>query len=116
VKAYRVKDWDKHFEVAQSRAAVKRLKSPRWIALPVKHDGNGLRRIAAHPHGAEIFAAWVLIVQVAAKMPVRGLLVDGDPLDAEDMLYKTGFPKEIFEMAFDFLTSKKLGWLETVNT
>jgi hypothetical protein len=117
VKAYRIKDWDRHFEVAQSRAAVKRLKSPRWIALPVKHDGKGLRRIAAHPRGAEIFAAWVLIVQVAAKMQVRGLLVDdSEPLDAEDMHFKTGFPVQIFEIAFDFLSHKKVAWLEVVNT
>jgi hypothetical protein len=80
-------------------------------ALP---DGDkGFRRVAKHERCVELFAAWILIIQVASKMPERGLLVDG-PLDAEDLADKTGFPAEIFHLAFTVLTEPKIGWLERV--
>lgn len=111
--AYQIRNWNDHFEVSQSRKALKRLM---WVALPNKHDGKGFRRISLHPDAVEIFCAWVLIVQVASKMKTRGLLVDDDgPLDADDLAVKTGFPSEIFEKAFDVLTETKIGWMEIVD-
>lgn len=111
-KVYRIKDWDKHFEKADTR----KCKHMRWIALSVKHEGKGFRRIASHARCCEIFAGWILICQVAAKMPTRGILVDEDgPLDAEDLTFKTGFPQECFEIAFEVLTQKKIGWLEKIQ-
>ena len=108
---YRVKNWDKHYEKAQTR----RCEKMSWVAIPNKHDGKGFRRVARHERSVELFTAWILIVQVASKMPVRGLLVDDDgPLDAEDMADKTGFPAEIFHLAFPVLVEAKIGWLERV--
>jgi hypothetical protein len=55
-------------------------------------------------------------VEVASKMPVRGVLEDSDgSLDADDLAMKTGFPCEIFEIALDVLVTPKIGWMETVN-
>ena len=106
--AYRIKDWDAHFESAESR----KLNKTRWVPMPTKQDGKGYRRIAQHPDGIAIFCAWNLIVQVASKMPTRGLLVDSDgPLDADDLSVKTGFPAAMFSTALDFLASDKIGWI-----
>lgn len=111
--AYQIKNWDEHFEVSQSRRAPKRLT---WVAFPNKHDGKGYRRITQHPKATDIFTAWVLIAQVASKMQKRGLLVDGgNPLDSEDLSAKTGFRKEIFDLAFEILVQPKIGWLEMVE-
>ena len=41
---YRVRDWDTHFERSQSRKISGPLK---WVAIPCKHDGKGLRRVMA---------------------------------------------------------------------
>ena len=111
MKAYRIKNWDGHYELAQSRP----YKSLSWVKFPNKHDGKGFRRIAKHPNSVELFAAWVLIVQVASKMTTRGLLVDCDgPLTAEDLADKTGFPEEIFVMALQELVKPRFGWIEQV--
>ena len=110
--AYGIKNWDKHFETAQSRAVYKRLS---WVAIPNKHDGKGYRRIAKHPKAAELFTAWVLIVQVASKQKRRGLLMDEEgALTPEDLSDKTGFPEEIFKLAFSVLSEPRIGWLERV--
>lgn len=118
MKVYQVKNWDKHFEIASSR----KLKRLFWVAIPNKHDGKGYRRVSVHPRAVELFAAWVLIVEVASKMgdkktgTGRGVLADEDgPLTAEDLAFKTGFPQSIFDLALEVLTSEKIGWLEVVS-
>jgi len=110
LKYYRVVNWEKYFEFAQSR----KVKGPlSWVAITTKLDGRGLRRIQRHPDKHKIFTAWVAILQVAAKRETRGVLVeDGHPLDSNDLADKTGWESEIFDIAFSFLTSDEIRWLE----
>ncbi len=115
--AYRINEWEKTFEKSQS----KRAKTHHWVAMPIKHDGGGFRRISIQPNATDLFAAWCLIVQVAAKCPERGVLTDdtGRPFDSEDLAIKTGFKTEIFDAAFEFFSNQKIGWLtrsEVKNT
>lgn len=106
---YSIRDWDNHFEVAQSRKVNKALS---WVGIPCKHDGKSFRRLMMMEQGLEVFAAWILIVQVAAKCPVRGVLADADgPLDACDMAIKTGAPQAKFEEALKVLSDNRIGWL-----
>lgn len=108
---YQIKNWDKYFEKAQSR----RCEKMSWVAIPNKHDGKSFRRLAQHERNVDLFAAWILILEVASKMPERGLLVDEDgPLDEEDLADMTGFPAEIFHLAFTVLTDPKIDWIERV--
>lgn len=104
----RVRRWDEHFEVAQTR----RIKGvPKWIALAVKHDGARYRRLIEGPNGAARFGVWVLFCQVAMKCPTRGVLADEDgPLSLEDIALKTGCPLVSLLDALPALLS--VGWLE----
>lgn len=105
---YSIKDWEKNFEVSQTR----KVENARWVPLPVKHDGLSFRRLMAMDDGQSLFAAWVLIVQVAAKCPVRGVLADEHgPLAAEDLSLKTGCPEVLFKKALRTLSSPSIGWL-----
>lgn len=105
---YRIRDWDKHFENSESR----KYKSLKWVPVMNKHDGKGYRRVAAHPKSVQVFCAWSLIIQVASKMPTRGVLLDDDgPITASDLSSMTGFPESIFEAAFNVLVDSKIGWL-----
>ncbi len=109
---YRIKNWNETFEKSDTR----KCKSMRWAAIPNKHDGKSFRRIAKLPNNTDVFTAWVLIVQLASKMPVRGVLADRDgPLTAEDMADKTGFPEEMFKAALPILAEPRIGWLESCN-
>lgn len=110
---YRIKDWDKHFENHESR----KVKRAYWVPIPNRHDGKSYRRIASHPEGVAVFAAWTLILEVASKMPDRGVLADEDgPLDSEDLAAMTGFPAPIFDAAFNLLTQQRFGWLTSSAT
>lgn len=115
IPIYRIRDWDKHFEIGQSRAELK--KNPqsrmRWVAIPNKHDGKSYRRLMRHPQAPALFAAWVLIVQVASKCEVRGTLTSDEiPITAQDLEDKTDLPAEYFELAFQEITSDRIGWME----
>lgn len=106
---YVVRDWKTHYEVSQSRKVHKTLS---WVALPCKHDGLGFRRIMALPDGPQVYGAWVLIVQVAAKCSPRGRLADErGPITAEELSFKTGCPQKFFERAIEVVSSERVGWL-----
>lgn len=109
VTRYRVRKWADLFENAQSRK-IDRLS---WVPIPNKHDGKSYRRLIAHDDGPALYAAWVLIVQVASKCPTRGVLADADgALDTDDLAAKTGVPASLFARALEVLTHPKIGWLE----
>jgi hypothetical protein len=106
---YSIRAWNEHFEVSQSR---KRKHALNWVALPTKHDGKSFRRLMMMSDGLEIYGAWVLLVQVAAKCPVRGILADADgPLDSADLAIKTGCRQELFDKALKILSAERIGWL-----
>lgn len=109
---YEIVEWDRDFEISQGR----RSKKHEWVAIPNKHDGKGYLRVASQKNGVEIFAAWCLMVQLASKMPVRGVLADEDgPLTLEDMAIKTRMPVAIFEQAAEYLTRPEIGWLRVCD-
>lgn len=105
---YSIRDWDKHFEVSQSRKAGRH----KWVAVPTKHDGKSFRRIMRREDAGDIFTAWMLLVQIAAKCEPRGVLADDDgPLDAACFSDKTGFAVAKFDEALKVLSSQEIGWL-----
>jgi hypothetical protein len=105
---YSIRDWDEHYEKAQTRKVGK----VQWVPFPVKHDGKTFRRLLAMPKGLEVFGAWCLIVQVAAKCPARGVLADeSGPLTAEDLALKTGASAKAMEMALSVLSNQRISWI-----
>tara|TARA_R110000824_G_scaffold159038_1_gene333218 strand:- start:1411 stop:2157 length:747 start_codon:yes stop_codon:yes gene_type:complete len=62
-------------------------------------------------NGLEIFAVWIILVQLASRAPTRGVLADekGVGYTLEDMELYTDVSLEAFERTMPFLT--KLGWV-----
>lgn len=110
IPTYQVKDWNKHYENNRSRL----ISDLTWLPIPNGHDGEGYCIVMAHQRAAEIFSAWILILQVASRCSPRGLLVreNGKPLDAATLAMRTRAKTDWFEMAFPILL--EIGWLEQV--
>ena len=107
-----ITNWDAYFETHESR----RVGKCSWVAVPNKHDGKGFRRLISQKNGAAIFGAWVLLLQVASKCPVRGVLADLDgAIDTEDLQDNTGIPAKIFEQMLDFITADRIAWAKKVT-
>lgn len=108
---YIIKDWDRNFENSESR----KIKNLGWAPFPNKHDSAPFRRVASLKNSPEIFAAWVLIVQVASKMPIRGKLENsGGALTSDDLSLMTGFPERIFTAALSELQKPGIQWILAV--
>ena len=111
MKTYSIKNWNVHFETHETR----KLKLLQWVPIPNKHDGKGFKRIMRMKDGPMIYAAWILLVQVASKCKSRGTLSDYDgPLTPEDLELKTEMPSKYFTAAFTPLCD--VGWLEVEKT
>jgi len=103
-----IKDWKDNFENSETR----KYKSLKWIPIPNKHDGKGFGRLRHQENRVELFCGWCLLIQIASKMPERGILKDEDgDLTTEDMEFMTGFPSSIFKKAIRFFSDKKIGWI-----
>ena len=81
-------------------------------------DGLGFRLVSSQRDGAEIFAAWVAMLEVAShgEPSRRGWLVrDGLALTPKLLAVMTGFKERIFKRAMEFFTSSEARWLEVVE-
>lgn len=119
--AYRIKDWNVHFENNRTRE----LKHLEWVPIPTKHDSDGFTQLMSHPNGTAHYGAWVLIVEVAAKCKVRGTLsrhgagmsqgaaVGVKAYDSESLSRVCRGSAEVFAEVLPRLL--EIGWLETVN-
>ena len=108
---YRITKWDERFENNRTRS----LKKMSWVPLPNSHDGEGYTEIMSLDNGPLIYAAWVVILQVASKCETRGLLVrdNGKPHTAASLAVRARFPQSILSDAISVLT--EVGWLEEVG-
>lgn len=106
----KITNWDTVYENAQSRK-VHRLS---WVPVPNKHDGERYSELMATKDSAEIFAAWILILQVASRSQHRGSLLrdNGKCHTPESLALKTRGKVEWFKKAIPYLL--QIGWLEGV--
>ena len=108
--AYKIRDWDKHFENAKSRT----IKNAAHVLMPNSHDGMIFTEIADQKNAIDIFCGWVLIVQLASKMPERGILKNKyRDLTTKDMANMTKFPEKVFKAAIEYLSGT---WIEVEDT
>ena len=106
---YKIANWST-YETHETRKLV-RLD---WIKIPNKHDGLGFRLVMAEKDAGNLYAAWILLVQLASKADRdnRGELIrDGIPLSARAMSLMTGFAENCFSRALTFFSQPSIGWL-----
>jgi len=113
MKAYRIKNWNDNFEVAQSR----KCSTMKWVAITNSFDGTGYAEVMADDRFELIFCAWILMVELASKMPVRGVLATkARPLTPKSMAIRTRTSKpESFELALKVLMEPEIDWIEKVE-
>lgn len=112
MKLYKIRNWDSLFENNRSRE----LKALNWTVLPNAHDGATYSHLITQPDGPEMFAAWVLIVQVASKCDPRGTLLRDDrtPMTPMILSLKTRAPVVIFEKCLKWLELNS-DWIEVLD-
>ena len=109
IKLYKIREWSAWYENNRSRT----VKELSWVPIPNRHDGENYSAVVTHPDGAVIFAAWVLILQVASRCQPRGTLLrdNKQPHTAATLSLKTRAPEVWFKTALEFLENNT-DWLE----
>lgn len=110
----RITAWDAHYETSESR----RITDLAWVATPNGHDSVAFCQLLRHPNGMAHFGAWNLILQVASKCSIRGLLSYGPercrkPHTAATVADITHASEKILAEAIPRLL--EFGWLEEVE-
>lgn len=109
MKLYRIARWNEVYENNRSR----QVKELSWVPIQNKMDGENFTQIMTHPKGATIFAAFILMVELASKSDPRGCLVRGNgrPHDVTTMSAKCRCPASWFTISIDYLISNT-DWLQ----
>jgi hypothetical protein len=102
-----ITNWAELYENNRTRG----MKRLAWVPMPIQHDGSGYCELLDHDDGMAHFAAWCLIVQVAARCPRRGVLLTdhGRPYSARSLAVRTRGDQSTFEAAIPRLLA--IGWL-----
>lgn len=112
MKALRIIGWDDHYESNESRK-IKRLE---WVRMPNSTEGSAFcELLTEHANGLAHFGAWMLLVRLGSRCPVRGLLVrsDGRAYDVPSMARQLRAPVKIWQEAIDRFVG--LRWAEWVE-
>lgn len=113
MEVYRIANWEKAFETADSR----RHKTLAWVSLPVDFTSNGYLDLVAEfeDEAPAIYGAWCALVCVAAQTPVRGVLAsEKGPYTLRRIATIARMPQVAFEKLFKWATQEHIGWLEVV--
>jgi len=108
---YRINNWNESFENNRTRE----LKNMMWVPIPNQMDGDGYTQVFEQENGLEIFAVWVLCVEVASKCDPRGTLLRGSkkPHNFDSLARITRATIKSFEKAIPFLV--QIGWMEELT-
>lgn len=105
---YFIPDWATRYETSESRKR-RRLE---WVAIPNQWDSRAYIAIAQRRDATAILGAWMLILEVASRMPMRGRLEeDGTPLTAQDIAHKVRVPAQDIARAIAVLSDPAIGWI-----
>lgn len=109
MKIYHIKNWNELYENNRSRT----VSDLSWVKIPNRHDGENYTTIITHKDGAKIFAAWILMIQVASRCQPRGTLLRDNkkPHTSVSLSTKTRAPKDWFDLAIKFLIDET-DWIE----
>lgn len=112
IKAYRIVDWQNHYENNRTRD----MKIMAWVPVPVKHDGYGYCRLVAEL-GAAGLGSWLAILQTAAKSHPRGTLLRDacTPHTATSISITTRIDNKIIQKTLDLCCSPDIKWIEIVE-
>lgn len=112
MKVYVIRDWEDKFEISQSKR-IPDGKPLSYVPMPTKHDGKGLRRLLRSENALSMFGVWCLVVELAAKMPRRGVFADNDgPFDFEDISDSIGIDPGPVEELIELVSEGKINWIE----
>lgn len=115
MKAWAIKKWNETFEAAATR----KLRNLNYIGLPIDQGSMRFRSLMQDIGGAAAHGHFMAIVQWAATLPCRGLLVrSGRPLSVEQIAVCANIAPKMLHKTWPRLTLPEpegVAWIEEVE-
>lgn len=110
-KAIQIANWSRY-----EKSDSKKCTTMQWVAVPINHNGLSYLELMSHPEGIRTIGGWLLILQLAAQCPKRGLLVadSGRIFGAREIALKTRCNTDDISSCIAVLL--EIGWLEMVES
>lgn len=106
---WRIMDWEGTF----LKADLRKTKAWTWIGLPFLIDTPAYRRVVVRENGPALCWVYVAVLQIAARMPEKGLLRDErGELDANDIAAMAGLPVALVNEFLKVASGPKVRWIE----
>jgi hypothetical protein len=112
-EAFRVKNWDKHYENNRSRA----IEKTEWLPIPNRLDSEAYVELVMGTNGPALFGVWIALLEAASRCKPRGLLIRENRTahTPETLSRATRIDAALIEQAIERLTSEDIGWIEKVD-
>lgn len=111
---YQIRDWNIHFENAQTRS----VSNCSFVCVPNKQHGMGFSYVMDEKDGAAIYGIWSMILAACSQQrrPRQGWLTSngtetGTPWGCDDMGVKFRRPASEIKRALDVLCTEKVAWI-----
>ncbi|MEM6260473.1 MAG: hypothetical protein AAGI37_19535 [Planctomycetota bacterium] len=111
-QALRIIQYNDRHEDQSSR----RVGTLTYVQAPVDQTGEGLMELKAMENGLETFGVYMCLVELAATLPIRGVLAKPrQPLSINRLAVLTQIPAAIMRRSVKILTSAEIGWLDHID-
>jgi hypothetical protein len=112
-EAYRVKNWDAHYENNRSRG----IQKTEWLPIPNRLDNEGYVELVMGANGPALFGVWIALLEAASRCKPRGLLIRENRAahTTESLSRITRMDAGLIADAITRLTSPEIGWLEVAD-
>lgn len=106
---YSIKNWDLIYENNRTRE----LKRLDWVPIPNRLDTDGYSYLMSLDDGPQLFAVWIVLVQLASRSPTRGVLLrpNSEPHNSLSISRITRIPFELVTRAVSILAGGEVDWL-----
>jgi hypothetical protein len=105
---YRIRNWNRDYEVSQSR----HIEYLKWVPRPILINTTDYAEIMEHPDGMAIYGVWQAVIELGARCEPRGSLLKpgGTPLLQTSIAHTLRISIELLQKSISLFLY--LGWLE----
>lgn len=114
--AYRIPKFDSAHMRGEHKQLIKKGQRWPWVRVPTDLNCVGLKLLTRDERGVAAFGVYILLVEVAANMHIRGVLADDrGAITLRRLSVLINVPLDVLERSVELLLDPEIGWLDRVE-
>lgn len=114
--AYRIPKFDSAHMRGEHKQLIKKGQRWPWVRIPTDMNCVGLKLLTRDEQGVAAFGIYILLVEAAANMHIRGVLADDrGAITLRRLSVLINVPLDVLERSVKLLLDPDIGWLDQVE-